>query len=185
MHRIKFHSNPSQVQLDNFRDKATKETKWITKRIVDFNTTDFTKWIKRSNSLKIISNNYNKGLDDNWLDILQLTLSPFAIARVQKTIVEFIRSNNLDLKAKEWNILAIERDVPCVALAIEDLKQHFLQTQPVMLEIQQAPHSSRVLQKKHNLEMRKRSAQRRFDQIQTGAKDDQRYHGLVFSLQDT
>lgn len=122
---IKFHSNPSQVQLDNFRDKATKETKWITKRIVDFNTTDFTKWIKRSNSLKIISNNYNKGLDDNWLDILQLTLSPFAIARVQKTIVEFIRSNNLDLKAKEWNILAIERDVPCVALAIEDLKQHF------------------------------------------------------------
>jgi len=121
----KFHSNPSQVQLDNFRDKTTKETKWITKRISDFNTTDFVSWIKRSNSLKIIDNNYKKEFDDNWLDILQLTLSPFAIARVQKTIVELILSSNLNLETKEWNILAIERDVPCVALAIEDLKQHF------------------------------------------------------------
>ena len=69
--------------------------------------------------------NFNNDLSDNWLDILQLTLSPFAIARVQKTIIELILSNNLDLKAKEWNILAIERDVPCVALAIEDLKQRF------------------------------------------------------------
>jgi ATP-dependent DNA helicase RecQ len=122
----KFHSNPSQAQLDNFRDKSTKETKWITQRIKDFNTTDFANWIKRSNSLKIIGNNYNKEFSDNWLDILQLTLSPFAIARVQKTIIELILSNNLDLKAKQWSILAIERDVPCVALAIEDLKQHFL-----------------------------------------------------------
>lgn len=121
----KFHSNPSQAQLDNFRDKSTKETKWITKRITDFNATDFATWIKRSNSLKIIDNNYNKELSGNWLDILQLTLSPFAIARVQKTVIELILSNNLDLKAKQWSILAIERDVPCVALAIEDLKQHF------------------------------------------------------------
>jgi superfamily II DNA helicase RecQ len=121
----KFHINPSQAQLDNFRDKTTKETKWITKRITDFKTADFSNWVKRSTSLKIIGNNYNKELSDNWLDILQLTLSPFAIARVHKTIIELILSNNLSLNAKEWNILAIERDVPCVALAIEDLKLHF------------------------------------------------------------
>src|SRR5690606_36278513 len=83
----------------------------------------FANWIKRSNSLKIIDNDYHKELSDNWLDILQLTLSPFAIARVQKTIIQLILSNNLDLNAKQWNILAIERDVPCVALPIEDLKQ--------------------------------------------------------------
>lgn len=123
----KFHHNPSQKQLDEFRDKAVKETKWITKRISDFKTTDFANWIKRSSSLKIIDNNYSKELSDNWLDILQLSLSPFAIARVQKTIAELILSNNLNLEAKEWNILALERDVPCVALAIEDLKQHFQQ----------------------------------------------------------
>src|SRR5690554_5871416 len=123
----KFHSNPSQAELDNFRDKSTKETKWITKRITDFKTSDFANWVKRSTSLKIIDNNYQRNLSDNWLDILQLTLSPFAIARVQKAIIELILSNNLDFKAKEWSILAVERDVPCVALAIEDLKQHFQQ----------------------------------------------------------
>jgi flagellar basal body rod protein FlgG len=123
----KFHANPSQAQLDNFRDNTTKETKWITKRISDFITTDFANWVKRSPSLKIIDNNYQKKLSDNWLEILQMTLSPFAIARVQKTIIELILSSRLELEADEWNILAIERDVPCVALAIEDLKQHFQQ----------------------------------------------------------
>ena len=121
----KFHSNPSQKQLDDFRDKKTKETRWITKRISDLEKTEFANWIKRSRSLTIISHNFNKKLDDNWLDILQLTLSPFGIARVQKTVIELILSNNLDLSAEKWNILAFERDVPCVALAIEDLRQHF------------------------------------------------------------
>jgi superfamily II DNA helicase RecQ len=121
----KFHNNPSQSQLDQFRDKKTKETKWITRRITDFDTTDFDKWIKRPSSLKIIASNYKKELKNNWLEILQLTLSPFAIARVQKTIIELILSKKLDLKSKNWNILAIERDVPCFGLAIEDLKQHF------------------------------------------------------------
>jgi len=123
----KFHTNPQQAQLDRFRDKSVKETKWITQRISNFGTTDFANWIKRSNSLKIISENHNKEIKNDWLDILQLTLSPFAIARVQKTIIELILSNNLDLNAKEWNILAIERDVPCFSLAIEDLKQQFAQ----------------------------------------------------------
>lgn len=123
----KFHTNPSQNQLDQFRDKSTKETKWITKRISNFKTADFTNWIKKVSSLKIINENYNKVIKNDWLNILQLTLSPFAIARVQKTIIELILSNNLDLNSREWNILAIERDVPCFSLAIEDLKQQFEQ----------------------------------------------------------
>jgi hypothetical protein len=122
----KFHDNPSQAMLDNFRDKSVKETKWKPIRIKDFKDTDFVNWINKVTSFKIIRENYNKCLSDNWLDTLQLSLSPFGIARVQKIIIELILSSNLDLKAKEWNILAIERDVPCVALAIEDLKQHFL-----------------------------------------------------------
>jgi len=120
-----FHNNPTQTQLDKFRDKKTKETKWITKRITDFYTTDFANWVKRSTSFKILRDNYEKKLSDNWLEIIQLTLSPFAIARVQKTIIELVLSKNLDLDENEWNILAIERDVPCVSLAIEDLKQQF------------------------------------------------------------
>ncbi len=120
------HAQIPQRTLDTQRDDAVKETHWQTKRITDFKKTDFADWVNKSTSLKIVKENFKKNLEGNWLDILQLTLSPFAIARVQKTIVELILSNNLDLKKKQWNILAIERDVPCVNVAIEDLKQQFL-----------------------------------------------------------
>jgi ATP-dependent DNA helicase RecQ len=119
------HAQIPQRTLDTQRDDAAKETHWQTKRITDFKKTDFTDWINKSSSLKIVKENFKKNLEGNWLQILQLTLSPFAIARVQKTIVELILSNNLDLKKKQWKILAIERDVPCVNIAIEDLKQQF------------------------------------------------------------
>jgi len=121
----KFHTAKEQKLLDEQRDKAIKDTKWQTKRINDFKTTDFTDWANKSTSIKIVKRNYNKKLEGDWLQYLQLALSPFAIARVQKTIVELILSNNLDTKQKQWNILAIERDVPCVSIAIEDLKQQF------------------------------------------------------------
>ena len=119
------HTQIPQRTLDTQRDDSVKETHWQTKRITDFKKTDFADWVNKSTSLKIVKENFKKNLEGNWLQILQLTLSPFAIARVQKTIVELILSNNLDLKKKQWNILAIERDVPCVNLAIEDLKQQF------------------------------------------------------------
>lgn len=121
----KFHDKKEQKLLDEYRDLSVKETKWQTKRISDLGKTDFDIWINKSPTFSPYIENFNKDLSGNWLDIIQLTLSPFAIARVQKTIIEFILSNNLELKAKEWNILAIERDVPCVAIAIEDLRQHF------------------------------------------------------------
>jgi len=59
------------------------------------------------------------------LDILQITLSPLAVARIQKTLLEFIFAQKLDLNAKEWNIAIIEQDIPCAFLAIEDFKQYF------------------------------------------------------------
>jgi ATP-dependent DNA helicase RecQ len=121
----KFHTEKEQKLLDEQRDNAIKDTKWETKRISDFNKTDFNELVSKSASIKIVKENFNKIIEGNWLQILQLTLSPFAIARVQKTFVELILSNNLDLKKKQWNILAIERDVPCVNIAIEDLKQQF------------------------------------------------------------
>jgi superfamily II DNA helicase RecQ len=119
------HAQIPQRTLDTQRDDAVKETHWQTKRISDFKKTDFADWVNKSTSLKIVKENFKKNLEGNWLQILQLTLSPFAIARVQKTIVELILSNNLDLKKKQWNIIAIERDVPCVNIAIDDLKQQF------------------------------------------------------------
>lgn len=119
------HAQIPQRILDTQRDNAVKETHWQTKRITDFKKTNFAKWIVKSTSLKIVKQNFKKKIEGAWLQILQLTLSPIAIARVQKTIIELILSNNLNLKKKRWNILAIERDVPCINIAIEDLRQQF------------------------------------------------------------
>lgn len=64
----------------------------------------------------------NKNVDSN---NLQLTQSPIAIARLQKTIIEAILTEKLDIQMTEWNVLVKENDVPCAALAFEDLKQMF------------------------------------------------------------
>ena len=122
----RWHSSEAQILLDNWRDNCVNGNLWEVKRIKKVEAVEiFKTYVNSSASLSILKYNYERVLSDNWLDILQLTLSPFAIARVQKTIIQLILSNNLDLNAKEWNVLAIERDVPCIALAFEDLKQHF------------------------------------------------------------
>jgi len=57
----------------------------------------------------------------NGLNALQLSLIPFAIARIQKTIIHLLLENKLDFFAKEWDIAVLERDVPCAKLAFDDL----------------------------------------------------------------
>lgn len=52
---------------------------------------------------------------------LQLVLSPIAIARLQKTIVEAIMTAHLNFDQDEWKVLVDEKDVPCAALAFKDL----------------------------------------------------------------
>jgi superfamily II DNA helicase RecQ len=64
----------------------------------------------------------NKNVDPN---NLQLTQSPIAIARLQKTIIEAILTEQLDIQQNQWSVLVKENDVPCAAIAFEDLRQMF------------------------------------------------------------
>ena len=75
----------------------------------------------------IVKENYNSPLynTEDGIEALQIALTPFAVARVQKVLLEAINSEVLSLEKKTWKIGVIERDVPCAFLAIEDLKQHF------------------------------------------------------------
>lgn len=52
-------------------------------------------------------------------------LSPIAIARVQKTILEALMIGKISIEQPEWNIVVIERDIPCAAIAFEDIRQMF------------------------------------------------------------
>lgn len=80
--------------------------------------------------LQLILNpeNYKENYENNTfsednLDTLQMALSPFAIARVQKTIIEAILRGVLNTVNTEWKICIIERDVPCAHLAVADCKE--------------------------------------------------------------
>lgn len=64
-------------------------------------------------------------LDRIGLNALQIALIPFAVARIEKSILFLMMNGILDSKAEAWNIAIIERDVPCGGLAIEDLKKIF------------------------------------------------------------
>lgn len=75
--------------------------------------------------LKILKNNYYKEISGEWREQLQFALSPFAIARIEKIIIEALISGYLDITAEQWNIAVIERDVPCAAIALKDIQEMF------------------------------------------------------------
>lgn len=81
--------------------------------------------------------NYNE-ISDNVLNILNNKttsynisnefielLSPIAIARFQKIIIEAILTGNLSIENEAWNVLVEEQDVPFAAIALKDLKDSF------------------------------------------------------------
>lgn len=75
----------------------------------------------------ILRKNYTSPLYKSYsgLVAMQMALSPFAIARLQKVILQAILQGNLNINDTKWQIAVIERDVPASYLAIEDLKTHF------------------------------------------------------------
>lgn len=129
------HQNTSQRYLDTERDKAVGLAGWYNTariRTVDFNTNYFVDKVKnyltpllQSDYLKIISYNYSQPIWTTTIgrEILELTLTPFGIARIQRVLIEAIVCGKLSMTAKEWNIAVIERDVPCAQIAFMDIAE--------------------------------------------------------------
>lgn len=128
------HQEPAQNQLDNLRDDAAIKANW--EKTVRIPTAAFQnispaitpiKHFADNDCFASYQENYQKPLysQESGLDALQFALSPFAIARIQKTILQWLASGHLSLKDQGWNIAIIERDVPGAYLAVEDLKQLF------------------------------------------------------------
>ncbi len=109
--------NPILAVLNNIitRGLPTKASPFIENKFASFGNT-----AQQNDFGSIIFE--NKNIDPN---NLQLTQSPIAIARLQKTIIEAILTEKLDVQQSQWNVLVKENDVPCAALAFEDLKQMF------------------------------------------------------------
>lgn len=59
---------------------------------------------------------------DSVLDNEQLLREvPIAIARIEKVIIEAILTRRISLSKDTWNVVVIENDVPCAAVAFSDL----------------------------------------------------------------
>jgi superfamily II DNA helicase RecQ len=56
---------------------------------------------------------------------IQLLLSPIAISRFQKVLLEAIITEHISMELDYWNILVEEKDVPYAYIAINDFKQLF------------------------------------------------------------
>lgn len=122
-----YHSSMVNKIKDARRDKLVKNNGWNTDSLTsisnDFFIGDWEKDEKYSSYLRIQKLNYYKKIEKEWADYLQFVLSPFAVARIEKILVEAMISGTLDLTSNAWNIAVIERDVPCAKMAIDDLSE--------------------------------------------------------------
>ena len=83
----------------------------------------------------IISSDFNFQIEN--LERIQWVLSPIAISRFQKVLVEAIITGHLDWTKTEWKILVQEDDIPFAAIAIEDFKQLFNSLASLSVEYQE------------------------------------------------
>ena len=138
-----------QIHLDRQRDISVENIGWA--KTLRIKTGQFDNiGSKLYRVKKMVKNPYFKILADNYqqpwyqtepgLDALQLALTPIAIARIQKTLLELMLSGYLDLTAPVWRMVVIERDVPCAFLAIEDFKRLFQHLFLLKGEGRQLPH---------------------------------------------
>lgn len=76
-------------------------------------------------AMHLIDPRWQKSFDSSWTNVLQLVLSPVAVARLEKTILEALMTRVLNISTTRWKVLVKEHDVPCAALAFEELREMF------------------------------------------------------------
>lgn len=122
-----YHSNIPQELHDKQRAEALNEACWYCIRLKEEEIGKKYHEYNHLGSEYVFTSQqvYEREFDDEWKRVLQLVLSPIAIARIEKTVLEALLTNQLDINAPIWKVLVIERDVPCAAIAFENLKQMF------------------------------------------------------------
>ena len=129
------HKKDPQRTLDKKRDHILKKSGWTVLRIPAKDVKADKIDAKTSNQLKLLGTrlekkpffaptkqNYQCPLWETELGqkALQLVLTPFAVARLQKTLLFGLRTSALSLNQSEWKLVIVERDVPCAQLAVLD-----------------------------------------------------------------
>lgn len=126
------HENAIQKHIDEARDTATEKAKWgksLRIKTTEWNNIQnkigFIKQLEKEQLFKLLKQNFENPLylEKDGLNALELCLIPFAVARIQKTIIHLLLEGKLNINATEWNIAIVERDIPCGNLAIKDFEE--------------------------------------------------------------
>ncbi len=126
------HERPPQNLIDRDRDNATEKAKWgkaIRIKTKEWNKIqekiELIKKFEQEQFFKLLLQNFENPLysENEGLTALQLSLIPFAVARIQKTILHLLFDGKLNINAEEWNFAIVEQDIPCGIIAIEDFKE--------------------------------------------------------------
>jgi ATP-dependent DNA helicase RecQ len=129
------HQAAEQIFLDTERDRAVASSGWnntLRIKTSEFSTSEFSNKINNillpainNDYIKICADNYNNPIWETTVgkEVMQVTLIPFGISRIQRAILEAITHNALTIDNESWKIAVLERDIPCAQLAIDDLQK--------------------------------------------------------------
>lgn len=126
------HESHPQNLIDTDRDNATEKAKWG--KAIRIKTSEWKNIENKINSIKqfeneqffnLLKQNFENPLyaEKEGLIALELSLIPFAVARIERVIIHLLFEGKLNFKVEEWNIAVIEQDIPCGNLAIEDFTE--------------------------------------------------------------
>lgn len=108
---------------DAFAENENFETIRFTVEAVREDTTNFETLIGRK-VYQNFKNNFEKNIQEHLAEY-SLIFIPLAIARIQKTILEFLLVHTELFQNEKIEIAIIERDLPCGAIAIKSLQDFF------------------------------------------------------------
>lgn len=121
------HSLSEYKYYDAYRDAIAEDEDFKTIRFtveaIKEDKTDFEALIGRK-IYQNFKNNFDKNIKEHLAEY-SLIFIPLAVARVQKTILEFLFVNPELFNNAKIEIAIIERDLPCGAIAIKSLKELF------------------------------------------------------------
>ena len=120
-----YHNTDRSRASDDYRTASLINKGWDCWRIRDINDFEQSTTLLKNEYFAKVKEAWRKSFDSSWVKTLQLALSPIGIARIQKTLIEAMITGRVDYNKETLNILALEHDVPCVALALKDLADSF------------------------------------------------------------
>lgn len=128
------HSLSEYKYYDAYRDAIAEDENFETIRFtvetIKADNTDFEALIGRK-----IYQNFKKNFEKNIKEHLaeySLIFIPFAVARVQKTVLEFLLVHPELFNKERIEIAIIERDLPCGAIAIKSLEELFFNINAIL-----------------------------------------------------